>query len=183
MIEHKGGYEVEAMETDKLTKLFTEKFLDVGLENELLRAKRFGRDLCLLRITPEMPPKVRQDMLYRILKELAKYVRMHTRSIDTKVRMADGVLVILPETSLEGAKRVVEKIREQMEPQRFLHQDSGTEFSVRLKYSFAVFPHDGKDKESLIEYLKKGAYSESQAQKISQEPAGADEEEKNEERS
>jgi diguanylate cyclase (GGDEF)-like protein len=146
---------LDKVEIDKLTKLYTEQYLKVGLENEILRAKRYGREVSLLLISVELPQKVKQDMLYRVLKQIGSLIKKHTRNIDVGVRYADSVLVILPETPLDGARRAGEKVKEQIEKHIFVHHDSGFEFNVRTHLRLAVYPHDGSDRQSLLDYLKK----------------------------
>ncbi|MDQ7822751.1 MAG: diguanylate cyclase [Candidatus Eremiobacteraeota bacterium] len=145
---------MDKVEVDKLTKLYNEQYLKVGLEQELLRAKRFGRELSLLLLAAEIPAKVKQDMQYRVLKQLGNFVKMYTRSIDVGVRYGDCVLVILPETPLEGARRAGEKVKEQIEKHIFVHHDSGYEFNVKVTVKIAVYPHNGGDRAELLEFLK-----------------------------
>jgi diguanylate cyclase (GGDEF)-like protein len=146
---------MDIMEIDKLTKLYTEKYLKVGLEQEILRAKRYGRELSLLLLGVELPQKVKQDMQYRVLKQIGSLVKKYTRNIDIGVRYADSVLVILPETPYEGALVAGEKVKEQIEKHIFVHHDSGFEFNVRISVRIAVYPHHGNDRQSLLEHLKK----------------------------
>jgi len=146
---------VDIMEVDKLTKLYTEKYLKVGLEQEILRAKRYGREVSLLLLAVELPQKVKQDMQYRVLKQIGSLVKKYTRNIDIGVRYADSVLVILPETPFEGARVAGEKVKEQIEKHIFVHHDSGFEFNVKISVRIAVYPHHGNDRQSLLEYLKK----------------------------
>ena len=146
---------MDSVEIDKLTKLYNEKYLKAGLEQELLRAKRFGREVSLLLLNPEIPTKIKQDMQYRVLKQLGSFVKMYTRSIDVGVRYSDSVLVILPETPLEGAKRAGSKVKEQIEKHIFVHHDTGLEFNVKVNIRIAVYPHHGPDRQTLLEHLKK----------------------------
>lgn len=146
---------MDGVEVDKLTKLYNEKYLKVGLEQELLRAKRFGREVSLLLLIPEIPTKIKQDMQYRVLKQLGSFVKMYTRSIDVGVRYSDSVLVILPETPVTGARRAGEKVKEQIEKHIFVHHDTGLEFNVKVNIRIAVYPQNGADRQTLLEYLKK----------------------------
>lgn len=146
---------MDNIEVDKLTKLYTEKYLKVGLEQEILRAKRFGREVSLLLLSVDLPQKIRQDMQYRVLKQLGSFVKMYTRSIDVGVRYSDSVLVILPETPMEGARRAGEKIKEQIEKHIFVHHDTGLEFNVKVNIRLAVYPQHGTDRQTLLDHLKK----------------------------
>ena len=57
---------------DNLTNLLHEEYLEEGLEDEMSRARRFGRDLSLLLLEPIIPEKLKPDMLYVVLKALAQ---------------------------------------------------------------------------------------------------------------
>ena len=52
-----------AREMDSLTGLLKEEWLKQGLEDELNRAERFGRDLGLLMLEPDIPEELVRDLL------------------------------------------------------------------------------------------------------------------------
>ena len=141
---------------DKLTNLYNEKYLKIALEQEVLRTKRFEREFSLLQLSLIFPEKVKQDMLYRVLKQVGSFIKMYTRSIDIGVRYGDNVLVILPETPFDGAQRAGDKIKEQIEKHIFIHQDKAGrfEFNVTVEVKIATYPKDGNDRKSLMDFLK-----------------------------
>ena len=59
-----------------------------------------------------------------VLREFASRVRAHTRGIDVVARYGgEEVVVLVPDTALEGARAVAERIREQVESAPFpIHQ-------------------------------------------------------------
>lgn len=139
---------------DRLTGLFTEDYLRVGLDQEFMRSRRFNRELAFILLEPAIPAEVRADMLYAVLKFLAKSVEAMTRQIDTGVRWGQQILVVLPETGNEGAGRVADKIREHFRQQTFTHPDTGAAIEVGLKSVLLVFPQDGPDKETILYNLR-----------------------------
>lgn len=146
---------MDKVEVDKLTKLYSEKSVKGFLEQELLRAKRFSRELSLLYLSVEIPQKIKQDMQYRVLKQLGSFVKKYTRTIDIGCRFGDSVMVILPETPASGAKVAGEKIKDQIEKHIFIHHDTGYEFNVKVNLRIAVFPKDGNDRQTLLDHLRK----------------------------
>lgn len=164
---------MDKFEVDRLTKLYSEKYLKVGLDNEVDRAKRFSRELSLLLLSVELPQKLKQDMQYRVLKQLGGFIKMYTRKIDIGVRYSDSVLVILPETPLEGAKTAGVKIKEQLEKHIFIHtNEQGEEhkFNVAVSIRIAVYPHNGSDRLTLLDYLKKDESLYTKSEGASGEP-------------
>lgn len=157
---------------DRLTGLFTEEYLRLGLDQEFMRARRFNRELSFILLEPVIPNEVKADMLYAVLKYLAKSVEAQTRQIDTAVRWGQQALVVLPETAREGAERVADKIREHFGHQVFSHPDSGNVIPVTLKIGMLVFPKDGPDKETILYNLRENLQAEEAA---GQAPASSEE--------
>ncbi|MBM3461463.1 MAG: diguanylate cyclase [Armatimonadetes bacterium] len=139
---------------DRLTQLYTEEYLRMGLDQEFMRSRRFSRDLAFILLEPVIPAEARADMLYAVLKFLAKSVEAQTRQIDTGVRWGQQILVVLPETVRDGADRVGEKIGEHFARHTFTHPDSGVVIPVGLKVTVLVFPTDGSDKETILYNLR-----------------------------
>jgi len=139
---------------DRLTGLFTDQYLRLGLDQEFQRAKRFKRDLSFILSEPVIPEDTRADMLYTVLKALAKTCEARIRQIDTGVRWGQQVLLVLPETGRDGANRVASKIFEHFQRHKFYHPDSGKKIEVALKQVLMVFPQDGADKETILYNLR-----------------------------
>jgi diguanylate cyclase (GGDEF)-like protein len=139
---------------DRLTGLYTEDYLRVGLDQEFMRSRRFNRELAFILLEPVIPQEVRADMLYAVLKFLAKSCEAQTRQIDTGVRWGQQVLIVLPETAREGADRVAAKVREHFKQQVFTHPDTQQPITVVLKIVVMVFPEDGPDKETILYNLR-----------------------------
>lgn len=71
-----------AKNLDSLTGLLKEEWLKQGLEDELNRAERFGRDLGLLLIEPIIPGDLARDLGYPVLKKLGLISKEVTRTVD-----------------------------------------------------------------------------------------------------
>ncbi len=142
---------------DNLTKLYNEKYLAHQLDQEILRAQRYGRPVTVILFTVVVPEQYRRDMHYRVLKQLGALIKKYTRNIDTGGRLKEGVAVMLPETPPDGALVVALKIREQMENYKFTHPDLHEEFYTKLIYKVAAYPEHGQDRKDIMLYLNKTA--------------------------
>ncbi len=144
-------------EFDNLTKLYTESYLEGCVDQELLRSQRYGRPLSMLVLGVELPEEQKRDMHYRVLKQLGGFIKMYTRSIDVGGRTKDRVMVMLPETPIDGALVVATKIKSQIENHIFVHPDTEDKFSIVLSYKIVAYPDHGPDRKALMEYLHKFA--------------------------
>ena len=163
-------------EFDNLTKLYTEAHLNSCIDQELLRARRYERPLCLLYLSVEVPEEYRRDMHYRVLKQLGGFVKMYTRSIDVGGRTKEGVTVLLPETPIDGSIVVAGKIKTQLENHVFIHPDLDEKFTVKLAYKITAYPQHGQERKDLTEFLNK--YAPSNSTDVNEIIAGVSEEEK-----
>ncbi len=105
---------------DTLTLVYNRRKTFQILNDELDRAKRYKRPLSVLMIDIDNFKKLNDNYGHqfgdRILKEFANLLKSIVRKTDIVGRTGgEEFLVILPETDLEGAKKVAEKIREAVE--------------------------------------------------------------------
>src|SRR5690606_32292127 len=117
-----------AREMDSLTGLLKEEWLKQGLDDELNRAERFGRDLGLLLLEPAIPDELIRDLSYPVLKKLGNVSKEVTRQVDVGVRLRNRLLWLLPETSEEGVKVARNKIAEKFAQQEFVDSSTGDSF-------------------------------------------------------
>lgn len=139
---------------DVLTGLNNEAYLRTELDNELARARRFGREVGLLLLEPALPPEERGDMGYTALKVLARHVGENTRVIDEGVRWGHQIVVVLPETARDGVAVVEGKVRAAFESHEFKNVTTGEPFHALLASAILVYPSDGTDKMVLLEQLR-----------------------------
>lgn len=149
-------------EKDKLTGLITDQYLRGDLDMEFQRARRFNRELAFILLEPFIDDPSRADMLYSVLKALARSADAKIRDIDISVRWGHQVLLVLPETGRAGAETVQSKIAESFGETKFTHPESGREIPVILRSVVCVFPHDGADKETILYNLREGLQSAAQ---------------------
>lgn len=142
-----------AKEIDQLTTLLKEDWLKQGLDDELNRAERFGRDLGLLLIEPDIPADLKRDLMYPVLKKLGTLAKDVLRVVDVGVRIKDKVFFLLPETSVEGVEVATNKLAEKFYQQTFVDAATGTSYQGRFRSASLVFPGQTKDRENLLERL------------------------------
>ena len=142
-----------AREMDSLTGLLKEEWLKQGLEDELNRAERFGRDLGLLLLEPTVPPDLVRDLSYPVLKKLGNVSKRVTRIVDVGVRLKNRLLWLLPETSEDGLLVARDKIAKKFAEQDFVDSASGDSFNGKFRSAYFVFPSLTKDRERILERL------------------------------
>jgi hypothetical protein len=124
---------------DRLTKLTAESELLPELRYEMERARRYGWDLGLFLVEPDIPQEVSADMHYPILKRLASSCANVMRSVDKGIRFQSGVLYLLPETPLSGVETASGKVRKQFCDLEFEHPDNGEKFRCGVRRAIKVF--------------------------------------------
>ena len=128
---------------DRLTKLISEDELINELRYEMERARRYGWDLGLFFVEPEIPADVGQDMQYPVLRRLAAVCSTLMRSVDKGIRFQGCVLYILPETPLAGVETASDKVKKMFGDVDFEHPVTNEPFKCNLRRTIKVFA--GKD--------------------------------------
>jgi diguanylate cyclase (GGDEF)-like protein len=122
--------------TDPLTELFNHRYFQETLNNEFVRAKRYDKPLSLMIIDIDFFKKFNDTYGHlvgdKVLRHVAKIFSHSMREqIDTVARYGgEEFAVILPETTIEGARHFAERIRASVEEARIPHE--GQELSITL---------------------------------------------------
>lgn len=115
---------------DQLTGLHNRRYLDTRLavlfDESVLRARALAMLVLDVDRFKSVNDSFGHDAGDEVLREFADRVRACTRGIDLVARMGgEEVVVVLPETTLEAAHAVAERIRERVEAEPFaIHQNS-----------------------------------------------------------
>lgn len=109
----------EMASTDPLTGLLTRRAIRPLIEHELQRAKRAGAPFSLVLGDLDLFKRVNDTWGHeagdRVLKETARRLGAGLRHQDALCRWGgEELLVLLPDTSVEGAREVAEKLRQTM---------------------------------------------------------------------
>ncbi len=133
----------ELVDTDDLTNLYNMRSLYQRLEFEMERARRFGRDVCVVMMDMDYFKTVNDghDHLFGsyVLSEVGKIIRACTRNIDIPARYGgDEFLVVLTETNHEGAMHFCERLRENIEKTTFRTGEDSIKLTASLGFAITV---------------------------------------------
>ena len=142
---------------DTLTRLYVRGYFTTQMDQEFKRAKRYGHSLAFLLTDIDFFRKFNETYGHQqgnlILREVAAVVRRSLRDIDTPVRYGgEEFAVLLPETSLEGALVVAERIRRNVEA-HLVPRENGADDPLRVTISIglAALPdHPAESPEELV---------------------------------
>ena len=149
--------------TDGLTSLWNYRYMNMRLAQEVERAIRFNRSLSALVIDIDHFKQINDRFGHQrgdaILAELANRIVSETRAqVDTVARYGgEEFVLILPETPLEGAVVVAEKVRERIAGTPF--GGEGEEpITVTVSIGIAVFPQHGAKPQTLLRAADQALY-------------------------
>jgi diguanylate cyclase (GGDEF)-like protein len=107
--------------SDYLTGWHNRRYLNARLREELARAQRTGASVACMMIDVDLFKTINDSYGHaggdEVLREVAARIEAHVRASDTAARFGgDEFTLLLPETALEDAVRLAERIRAAMEP-------------------------------------------------------------------
>jgi diguanylate cyclase (GGDEF)-like protein/putative nucleotidyltransferase with HDIG domain len=145
--------------TDGLTKLFNHRYLHERLDEEIARGTRFGAAFSVIMIDIDFFKTYNDTYGHlagdEILASVGQCIKNSIRTIDIAFRYGgEEFAVILPETMLEGAYVVAERIREKIEEK--FHSGRA---SITASLGIASWPTDGVTKEQIISSADKALYA------------------------
>ncbi|WP_455383658.1 diguanylate cyclase [Salinispira pacifica] len=161
------GYEgkLRLATVDELTGLYNRRFLADALRRELHRSKRYRIPLSVLFLDLDNFKKVNDSYGHQtgddVLCGFAAFLRRYLRSEDVAGRYGgEEFLVIMPQTDLEGAKKLGARLLESIESDP-IHPELAVTFSGGI----ASYPQHADSVDSLIELADVGLYSAKMAGK------------------
>jgi diguanylate cyclase (GGDEF)-like protein len=140
--------------TDGLTGVYTRRYFierfDEEIKRSLLRKSSFSFlmvDADHFKMINDRHGHLAGD---QVLKEISNIIQENVRAIDIVGRFGgEEFCVVLPDTDLEGARVVAERIRKSAEKREIKAYDSA--LRVTLSIGLAVYPSDGKLLEELMD--------------------------------
>lgn len=131
---------VELAQTDPLTQVLNRRALMDRLVSELDRARRYGHSVAVLMLDLDGFKLVNDTRGHivgdNVLKDTAELLRGAVRSADFVARYGgEEFVVVLPETSLDGAVVFAERLRERVAASVF---SGGTDVTLTLSVSVGV---------------------------------------------
>jgi diguanylate cyclase (GGDEF)-like protein len=123
--------------TDRMTKLFSHHFFEKNLEEEILRARRYGAVFSLLMLDIDHFKKFNDTYGHLqgdlIIKEIAHLLRSSVRSIDFTARYGgEEFAIILPEVNIQGAAVVAGRIRQSIEKHSFAGEEGPLHVTISI---------------------------------------------------
>jgi two-component system, cell cycle response regulator len=148
--------------TDALTGQWNVRYLSMTLNQEVERASRFNRPLAVLMLDLDHFKRVNDTYGHArgddVLRELARRVRSQIREVDTFARYGgEEFVLVLPETDLEGARRLAERIVKAVRRTPF-GADTDQPVPVTVSVGAAVFPRHGSTATYLLRAADQALY-------------------------
>jgi diguanylate cyclase (GGDEF)-like protein len=156
-IENVGLHETVQLQarTDELTGLANHRRFREFLTSELERSRRFGHDVGLALVDLDDFKRINDTYGHQqgdlVLREVANALRESSREIDEPARYGgEELALVLPETDLDGAYNLAERVRERIaEMDVPLLDESGT-LKVTASVGVAAMGGASADREELI---------------------------------
>ncbi|MBY0296614.1 MAG: PleD family two-component system response regulator [Methylobacterium sp.] len=134
---------------DGLTGLHNRRYLDAHLAGLFAESALRGRPVSILLLDIDRFKSINDrfghDAGDEVLRQFAERIRAHTRGIDIVARFGgEEIVVVVPDTGLEGAQQVAERIRERIEAMPFPIHGGTRAIDVTVSIGVAVrLPEDG----------------------------------------
>ena len=148
--------------TDPLTGLWNFRYLSMSLAREIERSTRFDRPLAVLmldldhfKLVNDVHGHARGDS---VLRELAHRVQEQIREVDTFARYGgEEFVVVLPETTVEGAAQLAERICQAVRREPFLSEGEPP-LDITVSVGGAAFPEQGSTPATLMRSADRALY-------------------------
>jgi two-component system cell cycle response regulator len=154
---------VEFAITDALTGLNNRRYLDTHLRTLVERSRKRNRPLSVL-ITDIDHFKAINDANGHeggddVLRDFARRVRGAVRGADLACRYGgEEFVVVMPDTTLDVAAQVAERLRNAVEAAPFRISATGAHVPVTTSVGIAALEHDGEDVASLLRRADQALY-------------------------
>jgi diguanylate cyclase (GGDEF)-like protein len=141
--------------TDPLTGLYNRRHLEAVLEAEIGRSHRFGSEVGVVMVDLDGFKPINDTYGHqdgdRVLIEVARLLKSMTREVDQLARYGgDEVAIVLPETDIEGAAYLAERIRAAIETLEVERTTDGAPLRLTASFGVASLPEAGPDRDALV---------------------------------
>ena len=148
--------------TDGLTGLDNHQQMQTLLKNEVIRSQRYSSPLSIIMMDIDHFKNVNDTYGHQkgddVLLDFATTMKKFCRSNDVAARYGgEEFILVLPETKVDGAFYIAERVREEMASQTFKYK--GKEFNVTVSCGIAQFdPKLTRDPADLIKIADQALY-------------------------
>jgi diguanylate cyclase (GGDEF)-like protein len=156
-------------QTDDLTKLHNARYLRQFLLNEIRRARRYGSSVAALFLDLDDFKQVNDAHGHlagsHVLMEMAAVILSSIRDTDAVARYGgDEFVIVLPDTAVELAGTVAERIREKIAAHSF-HAGRNLKLTLTASFGVAAFPEHASSPQQLIACADTAMYEAKAANK------------------
>ncbi len=146
---------------DGLTQVHNKRYLYEALERELIRGRRHNRNLAVLMFDIDHFKRINDLHGHLagdfVLKELARIVQSRIRRDEVFARYGgEEFCIILPETMLEGAVELGERLRQQIQDHTFVFQQD--KIKVTISVGAAVLTDEDRNAGELLKRADERLY-------------------------
>lgn len=150
--------------TDYLTGLRTRGYFEQQLELEFKRAERRRQKFSLLMIDIDHFKNLNDTFGHhvgdQVLRDISSILMKDMREVDTVARYGgEEFVMILPETTEQGASYVAHRLRKAVEQAKFFAGSPQVIQHLTISIGIAVFDKDAQFKRDLIEFADAALYS------------------------
>ena len=144
---------------DSLTGLFNKRFYDITVKKEYKKALRFNQIFSLVLLDLDDFKKINDTKGHlfgdEVLANFGKFLSLSSREEDIICRYGgEEFIVILPETTGDGALMYAERVRKILKEDDFFKKHK-----ITFSGGISTFPYNGKDLEELFISVDKSLYA------------------------
>ena len=149
--------------TDFLTGLKTRGYFEQQLDMEMARAERRGTPFAVLMIDIDHFKRLNDTYGHpvgdMVLRDVAAILTRDLRQIDIAARYGgEEFILLLPETNLQGAKLVAQRLRYSVEQAKFCTPPRSKPERLTISIGVALFPDEARIKADLLEAADAALY-------------------------
>ena len=151
---------------DPLTGLFNRRYMEESLEQELLKAKRYGRSLGVIMLDIDHFKRFNDTYGHEagdlVLRELSVYLQNHIRLTDIPCRFGgEEFTLILPEADMALTQQRAEQVRQGVAAIRVKVQGQ-TLAPITISEGVAVYPENGPTAQDVLRAADEALYNAKQ---------------------
>jgi diguanylate cyclase (GGDEF)-like protein len=154
---------------DNLTGLYTHRFFQERLADEILREGRYQTDFCLLLLDVDHFKRYNDTYGHaagdQVLVRVSQILQESVRSVDLVARYGgEEFIVILPQTNLGQARELAESLRQRIESEPFAFGSEATmQEHVTVSIGLSGFPHEATIASQLVRVADTRLYQAKQS--------------------
>ena len=163
MMKKKAESLAKAMERDALTGLYGHEFLKRYLPDEMSRSRILNKSLSLIMLDVDDFKHYNDTNGHpqgdRVLRKLADLIQKSVRNYDISIRYGgEEFCIIMPDTPLDHALKIGERIRQNVEKEKFDFQEKQPSGNLTVSLGLASFPDHAGNETDLIKFADIALY-------------------------